>query len=98
MGFVPFAANHGPRATDHGLRTLPSLILASVVVVSTAAWIGLQRDPSLEARLEVVSIRRDTGQTVPSRVYLFKDGRPFRLSPVDAMLPLRVDMFYRERL
>src|SRR6185436_20855017 len=35
---------------------------------------------------------------MPARVYLFKDGRPFRLSPVQAMLPLRVDLFYRERL
>ena len=35
---------------------------------------------------------------VPARVYLFKDGRPFRLSPVQAMLPLRVDLFYREAL
>ena len=79
-------------------RPLPSLALASFAVVSTAAWIGFQRDPSLEARLEVVSIRGDTGRIIPSRVYLFKDGRPFRLSPVEAMLPLRVDMFYRERL
>ncbi|MGH9658019.1 MAG: CehA/McbA family metallohydrolase, partial [Bryobacteraceae bacterium] len=35
---------------------------------------------------------------MPARVYLFKDGRPFRLSPVGALLPLRVDLFYRERL
>jgi hypothetical protein len=34
----------------------------------------------------------------PARVYLFKDGKPFRLSPVDVLLPLRVDLFYRERL
>jgi len=35
---------------------------------------------------------------MPARVYLFKDDQPFRLSPVQAMLPLRVDLFYRERL
>lgn len=35
---------------------------------------------------------------MPARVYLFRGGRPFRLSPVQAMLPLRVDLFYRERL
>src|SRR5439155_26337306 len=29
---------------------------------------------------------------------LFKDDRPFRLSPIDSMLPLRVDLLYRERL
>ncbi|MBI3210989.1 MAG: CehA/McbA family metallohydrolase [Candidatus Solibacter usitatus] len=39
-----------------------------------------------------------TEPLMPARVYLFKDGKPFRLSPVDAMLPLRVDLFYRERL
>lgn len=35
---------------------------------------------------------------MPARVYLFKEGKPFRFSPVQAMLPLRVDLFYRERL
>jgi hypothetical protein len=35
---------------------------------------------------------------MPARVYLFKDNRPFRLSPVHALLPLHVDLFYRERL
>jgi hypothetical protein len=47
--------------------------------------------PGLAGHLEIV-----TG--MPARVYLFKDGRPFRLSPVDALLPLKVDLFYRERL
>src|SRR6185295_19074578 len=35
---------------------------------------------------------------MPARVYLFKDDQPFRLSPVQAILPLRIDLFYRERL
>src|SRR5262245_35715245 len=35
---------------------------------------------------------------LPARVYLFKDGQPFRLSPVQAVLPLCVDLFYRERI
>src|SRR5205823_7347363 len=35
---------------------------------------------------------------MPARIYLFKDDRPFRLSPVDALLPLKVDLYYRERL
>lgn len=39
-----------------------------------------------------------TEPNMPVRVYLFKNDRPFRLSPVDAMLPLRVDLYYRERL
>src|SRR5689334_4933601 len=35
---------------------------------------------------------------MPARVYLFKDNRPFRLSPIEAVMPLHVDRFYRERL
>jgi hypothetical protein len=49
--------------------------------------------PELAAHVELL-----TDPQVPARVYLFKDGQPFRLSPVQAMLPLRVDLFYRERL
>ena len=49
-------------------------------------------------RLHVTVQRSDTGESVPARVYLFKGDREFRLSPVDAMLPLRPDLFYRERL
>jgi hypothetical protein len=58
-------------------------------------WAQFQEsgDPRLHARLTLSSEPR-----MPLRVYLFKDDRPFRLSPVDAMLPLRVDLFYRERL
>ena len=54
--------------------------------------------PDFSAKLTVVTRRADTGETVPSRVYLFKGNRPYRLSPVDAMLPLRADTYYRERL
>jgi hypothetical protein len=58
-------------------------------------WAGFQRasEAALHARLEIV-----TEPNMPVRVYLFKGDRPFRLSPVDAVLPLRVDLFYRERL
>jgi hypothetical protein len=35
---------------------------------------------------------------MPARIYLFKDDQPFRLSPVQAHLPLVVDRFYRERI
>ncbi|HUG81555.1 MAG TPA: CehA/McbA family metallohydrolase [Bryobacterales bacterium] len=54
--------------------------------------------PDFSAELTVVTRRADTGEVVPSRVYLFKGARPYRLSPADAMLPLRIDAFYRERL
>src|SRR3954451_24834103 len=50
-------------------------------------------DPALAARLLV-----ETEPHMPVRVYLWKDGRPFRLSPGAAMLPLRVDLLYRKRM
>jgi hypothetical protein len=49
--------------------------------------------PELRARLELV-----IDPVMPARVYLFKEGQPFRLSPIQAVLPLHVDRFYRERL
>jgi hypothetical protein len=51
----------------------------------------------LVAWLEV-TVEDAGARPMPARLYIFKDGRPFRLSPVEAMLPLRVDLFYRERL
>lgn len=54
--------------------------------------------PRHAAKLSVSVLRSDTREPVPARVYLFKGGREFRLSPVDAMLPLRPDLFYRERI
>jgi len=54
--------------------------------------------PDHASRLRLVVRRADTGAAVPARVYLFKGDRPFRLSPVESMLPLRPDLFYRERL
>ena len=67
-----------------------NLFFGSVILL---AWLQFRESglPGLSAELEI-----STG--VPSRVYLFKDDRPFRLSPVDALLPLKVDSFYRERL
>jgi len=51
-----------------------------------------------EFGLPGLSAELDLSTGVPARVYLFKDNQPFRLSPVDALLPLHVDLFYRERL
>src|SRR4029453_2590936 len=51
-----------------------------------------------ETGLPGLSAELDLSTGVPARVYLFKDDRPFRLSPVHALLPLHVDLFYRERL
>ena len=41
-----------------------------------------------ETGLPGLSAELDLSTGVPARVYLFKEGRPFRLSPVDALLPL----------
>jgi hypothetical protein len=57
------------------------------------ALLWAQWSQSLSARLELA-----TSPLQGARVYLFKDGRPFRLSPVDALLSLRADTFYRERI
>ena len=59
------------------------------------AWAQFRESgaPELSAHLELAA-----EPLMPVRVYLFKDGQPFRLSPVQATLPLRVDLFYRERL
>jgi len=47
--------------------------------------------PSFAATLDL-----STG--MPARVYLWKGTTPFRLAPVDAVLPIKTDLFYRDRL
>lgn len=69
------------------------LLLAPFALALIWAQFREAGDPELHARLELVA-----DPPMPVRVYLFKDSRPFRLSPVQALLPLRVDLFYRERL
>jgi len=49
--------------------------------------------PSFSARLEVTIEPR-----MPARVYLFKNNRLFKMQPVQAVLPLKSDQFYRDRL
>lgn len=71
-------------------RPLLALPFALALVLAQFRESGLEQ---LHARLILATEPR-----MPVRVYLFKDGRPFRLSPVDALLPLRVDTFYRERI
>ncbi len=66
-------------------------LLIAIGFVCALAWAQFREEGV--ARLEVA-----TQPLMPARVYLFKDDRPFRFSPVDAMLPLRTDLFYRERL
>ena len=79
-------------------RSARVFLLAGFLLALGAAQVRESLRPDYAARLEVIVQRADTGETVPARVYLFKGDRPFRLSPVDAFLPLRADLFYRERL
>src|SRR5439155_3712932 len=71
------------RARARGGRPLTvrrlGLFAGSVLAL---AWVQFRESglPGISAELEL-----DTGR--PARVYLFKDGAPFRLSPVDALLP-----------
>ena len=69
--------------------------LAAVVSCSEQAE-SLRTPHSVQ--LHVTVRRSDTGEQIPARIYLFKEGNAFRLSPVDTMLPLRPDLFYRERI
>src|SRR4051794_32397218 len=75
---------------------------ATAALVLAAARYGQSRPRSepeqSSARLYLTVVRADADKPTPARVYLFKDGKPFRLSPVDVLLPLRVDLHYRERL
>jgi hypothetical protein len=77
-------------------------MIAAAALVMTAARYGQsgrQGEPARSAaRLHLTVVRADCSRPTPARVYLFKDGKPFRLSPVDVLLPLRVDLHYRERL
>ena len=79
-------------------RPVRALLVAGFLLALGAAQMRESLRPDYAARLEVVVQRADTGEATPARVYLFKGERPFRLSPVDAFLPLRSDLFYRERL
>jgi len=49
--------------------------------------------PPASVRLEVTTEPR-----LPARIYLFKNKSPFRLFPVQAVLPIKSDTFYRDRL
>lgn len=83
------------RATALRIAFCAGLGVAAILSCSEQASPLRTRDA---VRLQVSVQRSDTGEQLPARVYLFKGDRPFRLSPVDAMLPLRPDLFYRERV
>jgi hypothetical protein len=60
---------------------------------------------ALTLTLALAQLRRDENSSSltiqsnhPTRIYLLKNDRPFRLHPVDAILPLKVDLYYRDTL
>ncbi len=79
-------------------RQLRLLLLLGFALLIGFAQVRQSLRPDFSAHLEIVVRRADTGEVVPARVYLFKADKPFRLSPVECHLPLRSDMFYRERV
>src|SRR6516225_2279766 len=54
--------------------------------------------PNHAASLTIEVRNADTGELTPARVYLFRGETPHRLSPIDNVLPLFEDNFYRERI
>ena len=82
--------------TKQGLWLLTVLTGAFSSVASAALHDPLQ--PRFAASVEIVTVHAGTGEVIPARVYMFKGEKPFRLRPVESLLPLRSDYFYRERL
>jgi hypothetical protein len=74
-------------ATSTGWFRLAALVAGSGLLVVA------QRQLSLEARLEL-----GTSPRMPVKVYLLKEDKPFRLNPVEAILPIKNDLFYRDKL
>src|SRR3954453_16286614 len=69
-----------------------------VAFLATAQVRDSSLRPNHAASLTIEVRRADTGELVPARVYLFRGATPHRLSPVENLLPLFEDNFYRERV
>ena len=73
-----------------------SLCLLSPLATAQLRDSSLRPDHAASLTIEVRNA--DTGELTPSRVYLFRGATPHRLSPVDNLLALFEDNFYRERI
>ena len=83
------------------LRAPGVWLLVLLVGTLPGVAVAAMHDPlqtQFAGSVEIVTVHAGSGEVTPARVYLFKAGRPFRLSPVESLLPLRPDLFYRERL
>jgi len=87
------AMHNAQRSLADRTGVIRLVLLALFGLALTWAQFRASDAPELGAHLVL-----EIDPLMPARVYLFKDGQPFRLSPVQAMLPLRVDLFYRERV
>jgi len=83
-------------------RTRPLIGLCLVLLFVSSLLFSQHRNsplrPNHAASLTVEVRNADGGDLVPARVYLFRGPAPHRLSPVDNLLTLFEDNFYRERL
>lgn len=68
-------------------------VAIAVLFALLAAWAQWEElgPPRHTAVLELT-----TAPQLPARIYLFREGREFRLTPVDAVLPIRSDTYYRD--
>src|SRR5438876_1066394 len=80
-------------AQSYNAQMKRAILLALFALALVWAQFRESGEPDLSARLEL-----SIDPLMPARVYLYKDGQPFRLSPIQAVMPLHVDRFYRERL
>ena len=76
-----------PLAHWHQARLV---LLSGFALLIGFAQVRQSLRPDASAHLEIVVQRADTEEVVPARVYLFKADKPFRLSPVESHLPLRL--------
>ncbi|MEZ5353354.1 MAG: CehA/McbA family metallohydrolase [Bryobacteraceae bacterium] len=67
------------------------MLRLAIALLFTLLLVWAQR-PVGSATLEVKA-----GPGMPARIYLRKNNSPFRLTPVDGVLPLKSDVFYRDR-
>lgn len=83
-----------------GYRTSRTRLALGLVFTLALAYAQLHEAglAALAAHLEIVTVDGATGNAMPARIYLNKGERPFRLTPVEALLPLLPDVFYRDRV
>lgn len=75
------------------MKTTRMMAVAGFGMLLAAALVKSQAPPEASGRVEV---RTEPG--LAARVYVLKNGEPFRVQPVEALLPVKSDTYYRDRL